>query len=114
MSSAASFRKGDVFWALDPFRPGSNPRLWLALAADSLPYRGEEYICAALTTSDLPENVEIGEAWVAGNDPSKTSYCSPWVVATIKHDAVANPQGEVTEAFAEQMNSRCRAYLDAG
>jgi hypothetical protein len=112
VSSGTGFQKNDVFWAPDPFRRGSNPRLWLILAADSLPYPGEEYICAALTTSDLPGNIEVGDDWIAGQDPTKTSYCSPWVVATIKSDAVVNPQGEVTESFTEQMIRECKRYLD--
>ena len=110
--SSSAYQKGDVFWAPDPFREGSNPRLWLVLAADSLPYPGQEYVCAALTTSDLPANHEIGSEWVRGRDPSKTSYCSPWVLATIKHRAVANPQGEVSTTFADRMIEECTAYLD--
>lgn len=101
-----------MFWAPDPFREGSNPRLWLVLSAESLPYPGQEYLCAAMTTSDLPDNHEVGDAWVAGNDPTKTSYCSPWVLATIKHRSVAGPQGEVTGNFASRMSDRAREYLD--
>lgn len=111
--SSSAYQPGDVFWAPDPFRQGSNPRLWLVLAADSLPYPGEEYICAALTTSDLPNNHEVGDDWIRGRDPSKTSYCSPWVVATIKHRAVATPQGEVTTDFTNRMRAKCMAYLDS-
>ncbi|HKJ59275.1 MAG TPA: hypothetical protein VKA37_08600 [Halobacteriales archaeon] len=105
------FERGDVFWAPDPFRPGANPRLWLVLAAESLPYPGEEYVCAALTTSDLHANAEVGDAWVAGRNPQRTSYCSPWVLATIKHRGVANPQGRVTTAFADRMVERAKAFL---
>jgi mRNA-degrading endonuclease toxin of MazEF toxin-antitoxin module len=112
VNSATNFQKGDVFWAPDPFRQGSNPRLWLVLAAESLPYPGQEYICAALTTSDLPRNIEIGDDWIVGQDPDKTSYCSPWVVATIKSAAIVNPQGELTESFSEQMITECKKYLD--
>jgi hypothetical protein len=105
------YQKGDAFWAPDPFRGGSNPRLWLVLAAEQLPYPGQEYICAALTTSDLPANYEVGADWVTGGNPNKTSYCSPWVVATVKHRAVANPQGNITMEFTDRMIERCRAYL---
>jgi len=86
-----TYQSGDVVWAPDPFRAGENPRLWLIVASDALPYGGEEYICTALTTSDLPANVEVGDSWVTGQHPEKTSYCSPWVVATVKHDDIANP-----------------------
>ena len=104
--------RGTVVWAPDPFRGGSNPRLWLVLAAECLPYPGEEYVCAALTTSDLSSNHEVGDDWVAGRDPTKTSYCSPWVIGTIKHRAVADPQGEITTSFTDRMIAECKAFLD--
>jgi hypothetical protein len=44
-----AFESGDVFWAPDPYNEGSNPRLWLVLAADNIPYAGEEYVCAGFT-----------------------------------------------------------------
>lgn len=106
------FRRGDVVWAPDPFRSGTNPRPWLVLVAESLPYPGEEYGCAALTTSDLAQNHQIGDAWVTGRDPARSSYCSPWVFATVKHDAITAPQGQVTETFADRMASETRAYLE--
>lgn len=115
--SGDRFALGDVFWAPDPFTTGGNPRPWLVLAADSIPYSGEEYVCAGLTLSDLPENVEVGdENWVLGNDPDRTSYCSPWVLATVKHDAVAGTQGSVTDAFARKIVRRSVEHLagDAG
>ena len=106
-----AYRRGDVFWAPDPFRRGTNPRLWLVLAAENLPYPGEEYVCAALTTSDLPANEAVGDDWVSGRNPDETSYCSPWVIGTIKHRAVANPQGRISTEFTERMAERCRSFL---
>ncbi|MFB6235654.1 MAG: hypothetical protein ABEH81_12370 [Halopenitus sp.] len=110
--SSDSFEAGDVFWAPDPFNSGSNPRPWLVLAADSLPYAGGEYVCAGLTLSDLRANVEVkDEDWVVGNDPDLTAYCSPWVLATVKHDAVANTQGSVTDEFTRRVVQESVGYL---
>ena len=107
-----SFQAGDVFWAPDPYNTGGNPRPWLVLAADAVPYTGEEYICAGFTLSDLPANIEVTATdWVMGNDPARTSYCSPWVLATIKHEAVAGPQGSVTEDFTRKVADESVAYL---
>ena len=105
------YRKGDVFWAPDPFRQGANPRPWLVVAADGLPYPGEEYVCLALTTSDLPDNYLVGDDWVSGGNPDTSSFCSPWVVATVKHDDVVGPQGSVTKTFADRMSKELRRYL---
>lgn len=100
-----------MFWAPDPFRGGTNPRLWLVLSGESLPYPGEEYVCVALTTSDLPANHEVGSAWVTGAHPEKTSFCSPWVLATIKDRAVADPQGRISDSFTQRMVDEATAYL---
>ncbi|MCU4742050.1 hypothetical protein OB955_00330 [Halobacteria archaeon AArc-m2/3/4] len=113
VSDSGRYRKGDVVWAPDPFKQGSNPRLWLVLTADSLPYVGQEYICAALTTSDLPDNFRIGSDWITGRNPQIESYCSPWVVATIKHRAIANPQGKITTSFTDRVIGDCKRYLDS-
>jgi len=113
--SSEAFKSGDVFWAPDPYNAGDQPRPWLVLAASGLPYAGEEYICAGLTLSDLPDNVELrDEHWIVGNDPDKTSYCSPWVLATVKHDATAKAQGCVTAAFTERIAKQSRGYLAEG
>lgn len=48
------------------------------------------------------------DAWLQTN---KIAYCSPWVVATIKHDAVVSPQGEMTELFTSQMSTARKEYL---
>lgn len=107
-----SFDSGDVLWAPDPYNAGEKPRPWLVLAADTLPYAGEEYICAGLTLSDLPDNVEVGDGdWLVGNNPDQTSYCSPWVLATVKHDAIAGPQGSLTERFTRDIVERSTEYL---
>jgi hypothetical protein len=110
--ASKTFSSGDVFWAPDPYSAGSNPRLWLVLAAENVPYAGEEYICAALTLSDLPDNVRLSDNdWIVGNNPEKTSYCSPWVLSTVKHDSVAEEQGYVTEAITERIIQQSIDYL---
>jgi hypothetical protein len=110
--SSEEFAAGDVFWAPDPYNAGTNPRPWLVLSADNLPYSGEEYICAGLTLSDLSGNVEVtDEDWVMGNNPEKTSYCSPWVLATVKHDSVAGSQGYVNKTFVRKIVRQSSDYL---
>lgn len=105
------FAAGDVVWAPDPYNHGADPRPWVVLVADALPYAGEEYVCAGLTLSDLEENLRVpASAWDTG-DPDRTSYCSPWVLATVKHDRIADPQGRLTDAFTERIVSTAVAYL---
>lgn len=108
--SEGSLDAGDVSWALDPYS-AAGPRPWLVLAAGGLPFTGGEYICAALTLSDQEANLAVGQDWVVGGNPDRTSYCSPWVLATVKHDAVANPQGSVTNGFTERVVREAAQYV---
>lgn len=106
------FRAGDVVWAPDPYNDGNGPRPWMIINGDNLPYQGEEYICAGLTLSNLPANIAVTDPdWVRGNDPTNRSYCSPWVLSTIKHDEIAAPQGYVTAEFTETIRRRAVEYL---
>ncbi|WP_277543661.1 hypothetical protein [Haloarcula laminariae] len=76
--SRDQFELGDVFWALDPYNAGGDPQPWFVVTADTIPYSGEEYICAGLTLSDFPDNIETqNKDWVAGNTPDKISYQRP-------------------------------------
>lgn len=53
--------RSDVVWAPDPFKDGgSNPRPWIVVAADTLPYPDAECIGVALSTqSHHPGSIRI-------------------------------------------------------
>ena len=98
--------RGDVVWATDPFRPGGgNPRPWLVLGGDDLPYPDEESIAAACTTrSHHPGSLEIdSDAWRRG-EPETASHVLPWTVATLKDDRhVVGRQGHVGDALVARV-----------
>jgi len=107
-----SLNPGEVVWAPDPYNSGSDPRPYLVLSND-LPYGDQESICAGITHSDLPDNHAIGDSWVTGEPPTdRTSYCSPWVIATVKHDQ-AKLQGLLESGFTTRMVEAARDYLTA-
>jgi hypothetical protein len=111
LSNSERYQKQEVFWAPDPFKQNDNPRPWLVIAEETLPYPGEEYICLSLTRSNLPENHRVGDSWISGRNPDVESFCSPWVIATIKQDDIEAPQGKVAEEFTSRMVEECRKYL---
>lgn len=111
--SEDALRASDVFWGPNPYDGSStDPRPWLVLATDSLPFGDEELLCAALTTSDIPGNLHVGDDWIAGSVPDIDSYCSPWVLGTIKRDAVVNTQGAVRKRFTESVIRESVQYLE--
>lgn len=107
--------RGEVVWARDPFRAGgSNPRPWLVVANEALPYPEEECIAVALTTTSHHRgSLRVpGAAWTRG-EPSGRGYVLPWSVATLKSDLhVVGTQGAVTPSFAQRVVSALVAYLE--
>ena len=107
--------RGTVVWAPDPFKTDSgNPRPWLIISDERLPYPDKESIAVAFTTqSHHPGSLTVSsDAWVRG-EPNQQSYVLPWTVATLK-DAVhiVGTQGSVTGTFANQVVSATISYLD--
>jgi mRNA-degrading endonuclease toxin of MazEF toxin-antitoxin module len=107
--------RGTVVWAPDPFKTdGGNPRPWLVISGERMPYPDEESIAVAFTTqSHHASNVAVpSEAWVRG-EPGQQSYVLPWTVATLKDDLhVVGRQGSVTDEFTDQVTSATISYLD--
>lgn len=108
--------RGEVVWAPDPFKSGGgNPRPWLVVSADRLPYTDEESIAVAFTTqSRHPGSFAVpSEAWVQG-EPDTQSHVLPWSVATLKDDIhIVGVQGAVTDVLAERVTTTLISYLDS-
>lgn len=106
--------RGEVAWAPDPFKEGAeNPRPWLAIAADALPYPDDESIGVACTTqSHHPGTFQISSAAWRRGEPDARSYVLPWAVATLKDELhVVGVQGEVTPEFTERVTDATIGYL---
>ncbi len=107
--------RGTVVWAPDPFKTDSgNPRPWLVVSDDRLPYPEEESIAIAFTTqSHHPDSIAVpSNAWVRG-EPDQRSHVLPWTVATLK-DAVhvVGTQGSLTNEFTDRVASATVSYLN--
>ena len=109
--------RGTVVWAPDPFTAdSSNPRPWLVVSDETMPYPEREAIAVAFTTqSHHPGSVAVpSDAWMRG-EPNQQSYVLPWTIATLKDDLhVVGTQGTVTEAFTNEITAATRSYLGDG
>lgn len=108
--------RGTVVWAPDPFKTdGGNPRPWLVVSDDRLPYPDAESIAVAFTTqSHHPGSLAVpGDAWIRG-EPKQQSHVLPWTIATLK-DAIhiVGTQGSVTTAFTDQVVTATLSYIEA-
>jgi len=107
--------RGTVVWAPDPFKTdGGNPRPWLVVSGERMPYPDEESIAVAFTTqSHHPGSFAVSSnAWVHG-EPGQQRYVLPRTVATLKDDLhVVGRQGSVTDEFTDQVATATISYLD--
>lgn len=107
--------RGTVVWAPDPFTSEhGNPRPWLVISGDQLPYPDEESIAVAFTTqTHHPGSFAVPKAaWLRGA-PDQQSYVLPWTVATLKNDLhIVGTQGSVADTFTEQVVTATRSYFD--
>ena len=108
--------RGTVVWAPDPFKTdGGNPRPWLVVSGERMPYPDEESIAVAFTTQfHHPGSFAVPSEVCVRGEPGQQSYALPWTVATLKDDLhVVGRQGSVTDEFTEQVTTATTSYLDS-
>jgi len=107
--------RGTVVWAPDPFKTETgNPRPWLVISGEQMPYPDEESVAVAFTTqSHHPGSFAVpSEAWVRG-EPGQQSYVMPWTVATLKDGLhIVGTQGSVDEDFTARVTTATISYID--
>ena len=107
--------RGTVVWAPDPFKTdGGNPRPWLVVSDERMPYPEKESIVVAFTTqSHHPGSIAVpSEVWIRG-EPGQQSYVLPWTVATLKDSLhVVGTQGSVTDEFTDRVTTATISYFD--
>ena len=103
-------------WAPDPFKTGGgNPRPWLVVSDERMPYPEKELIAVAFTTqSHHPGSIAVPtEAWIRG-EPGQQSYVLPWTVATLKDSLhIVGTQGPVTDEFTDRVTTAVVSYFDS-
>lgn len=79
-----TFSRQDLVFAPDPFKVGTNPRPWVIVSDDEMPFPGD-LLCVACTRSEYPMNYEVtADVFESGTKPDQATYCSPWLLATLK------------------------------
>jgi hypothetical protein len=109
-----TFSRADLVFAPDPFKVGTNPRPWVVISDNGMPFPGD-LLCAACTRSDYPMNHELTEdVFESGTKPDQATYCSPWLLATLKPGTLQFKQGTLTEKFTNEIARDAIQYIDTG
>ncbi|WP_171006559.1 hypothetical protein [Halalkalirubrum salinum] len=89
------YGQGAVVIAEDPF--GNNPkRPYLIVSNDRVPFYGQEYIAAVITTTDRSEAVTFTPDRFEKGRLARTSHVSPWSVLTLKDWMITKQPAKVT------------------
>jgi len=109
-----TFSRADLVFAPDPFKVGTNPRPWLIMSDEELPFPGD-LLCAACTRSDYAMNYEVtADVFESGTKPDQATYCSPWLLATLKPGILQFKQGTLTPEFTNKIAREAIQYIDTG
>lgn len=110
-----AYSRRDLVWALDPFKSTGSPRSWLIIADETMPFLGD-LLAVACTWSEYPSlNRKLEPRhFESGNKPDQTTYCSPWLLATIKPGLIRNKQGTLTDSFTETIARDSKSFIDTG
>lgn len=92
-----TYDQGEVWWGPAPHKSSPSYRPWVIVSDASDPFSGTESIGLAMTTLQHEGGIKLPDsAWIAGGS-TKTSYVSPWYVATIKHRDFDRHQGDLAQ-----------------
>ena len=107
------YSQGAIVIAEDPF--GNNPkRPYLILSNDQVPFHGQEYVAAVITTATRPEAVELTTNRIDRGELPRISYVSPWSVLTLKDWMITKQPAEATDATVDEVRQELNVYLQTG
>lgn len=105
-----AYPQGAIVIADDPF--GNNPkRPYLILSNDRVPFHGQEYVAAVITTTAQTEAIELTANRLERGQLPRTSYVSPWSILTLKDWMITKQPAEATEATINEVWLELETYL---
>lgn len=105
-----AYSQGAIVIAPDPF--GNNPkRPYLILSNEQVPFHGQEYIAAVITTTARSEALELTTSRFERGQLPRTSYVSPWSVLTLKDWMITKQPAAVTEITVDQVRQELNVFL---
>lgn len=108
-----AYSQSAIVIAEDPF--GNNPkRPYLILSNDQVPFHGQEYVAAVITTTARTEAVELTNNRFERGRLPRTSYVSPWSVLTLKDWMITKQPAEATDATVDEVRQELDTYLQTG
>jgi mRNA-degrading endonuclease toxin of MazEF toxin-antitoxin module len=97
--------KGPDLFADNEFRP------YVCLSDDSPPFRDEEAVYTAVTTTSRPDAVPLSNSDFAVGSLPKQSYVNPWTLVTVRHADIDKQEAQLTAETTELIAERAATHL---
>ena len=105
-----AYSRGAVVKGPDLFGPHTH-RPYVCLSTDSPPFRDEEAVYAAVTTTRRPEAIPLTDKEFTRGGLPRESYVNPWVLTTIKHADIADTEGHLSDETVETIARTAGSHL---
>jgi len=105
-----AYPQGAVVLADDPFG-NTSTRPYLICSNSQVPFYGEEYLAAIITTTPRDAAIELtADRFEEGRLP-RTSYISPWAILTLKEWMITKQPALVTTDTVDDVRDAVDGYL---
>jgi mRNA interferase MazF len=91
-----------------------NHRPYVCLSSQNPPFRDEEAVYAAVTTTRRSQAIPLAATDFRSGGLPRESYVNPWVLVTIKHADIRGIEGQLTEDTVDKIAREAATHLGAG
>ena len=108
-----NYERGDVLWSSDPYKDDPDAgRPWLVVSNETQPFRDEQSMTVALSTSGHEQARPIDpNDWIDGGLP-RQSYALPWAVHSPRHRDVDRRLGRLATELADRVVESLGRYVE--
>jgi mRNA interferase MazF len=106
------YARGTVVKGPDLLGP-HNHRPYVCLSTQKPPFRDEEAVYAAVTTTRRSQAIPLAAADFRSGGLPRESYVNPWVLVTIKHADIRGIEGQLTEDTVDNIAREAATHIGA-
>jgi hypothetical protein len=88
-------------------------RPYVCLSTDSPPFRDEEAVYAAVTTTRRSAAVPLTDTDFVGGSLPRESYVNPWTLVTIRHADIDGVEGQLVQDAVDKIVREAAGHLGA-
>lgn len=105
MYSRGAVVKGPDLFADHDYRP------YVCLSDERHPFRDEEALYAAVTTTRRSVAIPLSESDFESGGLPRDSYVNPWTIASIRHADIQREEGQLVKETTETIAEEAGGYL---